>query len=263
MNRLIRAWRSKFKDDKKDVPFGDPAEVWSRPPGMVSMRKSTDPFINNDVDIDASNGIFAPRAMPSISPRFSQDIDLSPGVGVGVGVSSTSTQGVNGGMLPANATAALPPLRGTRSHHPAADLPPLMGVPRRSFDSLGQSIALPPSLRREASNSRPTMNLPSFAGPQRSAQPTTLSGQTLQALPRVLPSSRIDPFAAVPRANTTLDPFAARPSPLSAPQIAAPSLRRPAIGFTGNLKPPARPQHARDRGTDPLLKKDQEEEKSA
>jgi len=87
ITRVMRAWRSKFKDDKKDnIPFGDNAEVWSRPPAMVAMRNNADPFLNvNDSHASPTPTASLPAPLPpAFAPRATATIaspentDLSP-----------------------------------------------------------------------------------------------------------------------------------------------------------------------------------------
>jgi len=166
ISRVVRAWKTKFKDDKNEIPFGDSAEVWSRPPAMISMRNDRDPFLNTEGSSNAAE--FAPRGLPSLGTRGSSSV------------------------LP------LLKVENQRSVLSPA-LPPLASI-RRSVDASSPfKLPPPPTMRRPSLDAMTNLNIvkrPSFTtvgGPVQSRGNDLLTGPPR----RESLVGHIDPFAAI------------------------------------------------------------------
>jgi hypothetical protein len=252
INRLTRTWRSKFKDEKKDVPFGDSAEVWSRPPGMISMRNNADPFsnMNDTFTPPATNNLpapppplFAPRANPTIAASPG-DVEMSPPLPPlkGAKLSNFMTSPLQAQRVPTLGSINAPSLNQPFPRRPSRDL----------FGSPPPAV-LPPTMRRNPSDGArpalPATSLPPLPRPGdvRGDLFGAVPGAGLGAVPvaRALPS-----LEAISR-----DPFA-RPAPLAAitgggvaagGAVAPPTLRRNPTTF-GQMQMPQRPSRTASLG---------------
>eukprot|EP00048_Salpingoeca_helianthica_P007936 m.116360 g.116360 ORF g.116360 m.116360 type:complete len:2029 (+) comp14465_c2_seq1:442-6528(+) len=260
ISRLTRTWRSKFKDDKKDLPFGDSAEVWTRPPGMVSMRNNADPFSTlTDAPSPTQTANLPAPLPPMFAPRANPTIAASPG-----DVES----------------APLPPLKGAKLSNFMASPPQTQRIPTlgsMNAPMLNQPFPRRPS--RDLFGSPPPAVLPPTTlrrNPSDGSRPTLPAGSALAPLPRAT-SIRTDLFGAGPAGaglgsgavagGASMPPARALPpldavarDPFARPALgaiaamgatgaaAAPTMRRLPSTF-GQMQMPQRPSRTNSLGT--------------